>query len=1596
MDRNTIISYGLIVISLITVVTLMFAFTPLGKEVTNGIEILSEHFMNNATTDKITNDRDEVINNGDKNLMCTLTLNYVYENGQSAMPSKVLEHPCGTEIKFLDDNLIPEVKGFQPNFTPSNFNLTENTSYTITYYPKQMNIKYELNGGTIVSSKPNIAVYGQTIQLPTKVVKEGHNFLGWYNNADFSGTPITTINEDTFVDNNGAFKKECKVHAKWEKSVYKITYISNGEDITASIVNDGGVNTIEYGQSHVIPMLKNNGNLYFAGWYDNPNFKGNSYTFLPSLPTDNLTFYAKWNALTGYRIEYHLEGGFFDDNTAVPFSYNKGFATTLPTDAQKTGYDFSGWYSDAACTQGPVTSISATSTGDKSYYAKWTPKTYEIEYIDNGGTPVPGSTVIEKYTHGTHGDILLHDMIKEGYTFSHWENIHTHQILYKITPETQVGNLQLMAIYEAKSYNVTVNANGGYFPEANNASTYTTSVVFNTAYGTFETPLKIGYTFNSAFATDPNGDATIVSQTIFNTPNDIEIYAQWSPITYNINYNYNGGTVSNTSNPTQATYNEEFQITDIPQKDNYTFTGWEITSMSNDCTHIYGDETTTNTSIPSTTATTFKNLHTKDGATVTFTAMWTPNTYTITYDTKGGSLVDGITTYTYGDNIVLPTPTKENYVFEGWLNVDTNSKINTISPTSSGNLYLEATWKAPEIEVIITLVNPDDTPYLQNEQPVSVVYDVEFGTTLTIAENEAVEKTGLNNLLYHNATSFKINSSVTNFNIVVYPYIQYNISAQVKDHPDISMNIYSEEEYKDIKIKHPQLHNGTLDWNLDIYQHENNSIKQFTFAQSIMINGNEYACDGTAETFENLLLNNIDDNETQYDIVILYNENPFSITYENIDNLDGFDTQYYSSKGYNIPKPEKTCYIFDGWLLNGQLLQSEEISAGTTGDVILTANWSLLESDSPSHDYEITKPVTCTDNGEQTCKHCQTVIPIFATGHKPSIFEKSDVPLNAYVDDMLMENLLPSDYHFSKCENCSDVYLASEHQWEIESTDSVTQHLLKCSVCKYEKHEGHDLQGVKDNKDNQTHSSICGICNFEYKVPHNYYIVQHTDTLLQDEFHQNICIDCNHTENVEHSLVFYVTASADEVEEGYYYCKKCEAEIGLNHNHNYIVSKEATCLTSGQQQCTYCLRTRIIPFTGHTVGTYSVYDTPMDAYINDMFYENLSPTNYHFATCINEGCSGVYFAQEHNLETKSIDSETQHALKCSGCEYETYENHEMQFSPSNTDPDNFHVSTCQKCSYQNQDTLSSHILTSSPDEENPQKHIITCQECKYGPVSLYHSWYERKLAFGDNGPITSPTIFFECNTCLIKSTEMPTHEHPLTFTNTGHGYHEYKCTECEDYTGVSEHYYKIVSTESTHQYVCACGDVASDATPHNIAMTPSSSSTTSNLYHMKYCKECLTITEEKVPHSWVNVNNGSTDEKEEYCCSDCFLIITLESQQPHNINDPEEYHYYKIEGYKDGDVDMHKYTCYCGKEKTGICDNPTKHYAQIDEQHHIACLCGKIEEHTFNTTPPTCTEKGFAYCIHCNYSYEIDETGHNFVNSVCTNCEQIENSIPTE
>ena len=191
------------------------------------------------------------------------------------------------------------------------------------------------------------------------------------------------------------------------------------------------------------------------------------------------------------------------------------------------------------------------------------------------------------------------------------------------------------------------------------------------------TPTKKGYTFSgrkikeTAYVTDKRGKiistdkyekGTLVnSNTLVRT--DLQLWANWKANQYKITYQLNGGTGS--QYPTTVTFGDTFSVTQ-PIKSGYLFNGWDIKGMD-DSTHFYGSFTTTKTTLSGTKETSFKNLNATNGATVTFTANWSPNSYLIDYDLDGGTFSKTQpTSPLFDQTFSVENPTKPGHTFLWW------------------------------------------------------------------------------------------------------------------------------------------------------------------------------------------------------------------------------------------------------------------------------------------------------------------------------------------------------------------------------------------------------------------------------------------------------------------------------------------------------------------------------------------------------------------------------------------------------------------------------------------------------------------------------------------------------------------------------------------------------------------------------------------------------------------------------------------------------------------------------------------------------------------------------------------------------------------
>ena len=195
-------------------------------------------------------------------------------------------------------------------------------------------------------------------------------------------------------------------------------------------------------------------------------------------------------------------------------------------------------------------------------------------------------------------------------------------------------------------------------------------------------PTATGYTFGGWYK-----ESACTNKFDFSTPitDNINLYAKWTPITYTVSFNNNGGT--GTMNSQTFTYDAAQNLTaNSFTRTGYTFNGWNTKSDGS------GDSYTNSQSV--------KNLASTNGATITLYAQWKIQTFTVAFDKNGGTGTMANQTFTYNQaqTLTANTFTRAGYTFNGW-NTKSDGSGNSYTDKQSiiltaAGLTLYAQWTA--------------------------------------------------------------------------------------------------------------------------------------------------------------------------------------------------------------------------------------------------------------------------------------------------------------------------------------------------------------------------------------------------------------------------------------------------------------------------------------------------------------------------------------------------------------------------------------------------------------------------------------------------------------------------------------------------------------------------------------------------------------------------------------------------------------------------------------------------------------------------------------------------------------------------------------
>lgn len=273
---------------------------------------------------------------------------------------------------------------------------------------------------------------------------------------------------------------------------------------------------------------------------------------------------------------------------------------------------------------------------------------YSISFDTNNGSNV--SSITGAYNKS----ITLPTPRKSGYTFAGWFTDNTSFENAFTETKMPAANYKLYAKWTAATANYSVR----HYQEKIDGSGYDliTTDKFSATTETSVSPIVKTY--------DGFQAPSVQTATIKGDGSTVVSY-YYDRKSYNVTFDPNDGTANIV---TSLKYGSTILAPSLSQS-GYTFTGWNSVVAA-----------------------------TMPAGNLSYTAQWSLNTYTITYDLDGGSGTNATSFNVNTDTITLNPPTKTNFVFIGWTGSGLSSMTKTVSilKGTKENRYYTANWKVAE------------------------------------------------------------------------------------------------------------------------------------------------------------------------------------------------------------------------------------------------------------------------------------------------------------------------------------------------------------------------------------------------------------------------------------------------------------------------------------------------------------------------------------------------------------------------------------------------------------------------------------------------------------------------------------------------------------------------------------------------------------------------------------------------------------------------------------------------------------------------------------------------------------------------------------
>lgn len=353
------------------------------------------------------------------------------------------------------------------NSTVSLYAVWKKCPYTITFdkvIPDDIQI-VDSNGNQFNETMKYY--YKDDISLPVlklKSVDPSMTFDGWY-----------TENYKTKITTTKKLAGNITLYAKWKKR-FEVEFDANTPDASGTMKN------LEMSQGTEKALSDNKFKVpgyAFMGWAETPNYqygsnegrliKNKEKYLVKYTDKDTIKLYAVWS--NQFNINYNLNGGIGSD---ADDTYRYGYEKQLSIPV-KSGYTFSGWYTDDGTFKKKVSKITKNMSGNMDLYAKWTPNKYKVTFVANApeGRKVTGRMSPQTLTYTVQKKLTRNGYKISGYRFKGWTTVQYEEdddipegaLLTDMATVGNIGNgyyetKTLYANWEKINYTISCNLNG--------------------------------------------------------------------------------------------------------------------------------------------------------------------------------------------------------------------------------------------------------------------------------------------------------------------------------------------------------------------------------------------------------------------------------------------------------------------------------------------------------------------------------------------------------------------------------------------------------------------------------------------------------------------------------------------------------------------------------------------------------------------------------------------------------------------------------------------------------------------------------------------------------------------------------------------------------------------------------------------------------------------------------------------------------------------------------------------------------------------------------------------------------------------------------